>query len=53
MFHGGRSAATNTAKDGQLWAPSAIAIRDFNTKLNKEYPVPKEMTFDDIEVTIK
>jgi 2,4-dienoyl-CoA reductase-like NADH-dependent reductase (Old Yellow Enzyme family) len=41
IFHGGRSAALNTSKDGQLWAPSAIAIRDFNSKLQKNYPVPK------------
>jgi hypothetical protein len=39
--HGGRAAAENNSKDGASWAPSAIAIRDFNSKLKKEYPVPK------------
>lgn len=53
IFHAGR--VTHPLKNGgqELWAPSALAVREKIRDIgNAEFPLPKEMTLEDIE-TVK
>ena len=52
IFHAGR--VTHPLKNGglDLWAPSALGVREKIRDIGQDFPVPKEMTLEDIE-TVK
>jgi N-ethylmaleimide reductase len=53
IFHAGRVTHPLKNKNQELWAPSAIAVRETIRDLNNTvFPVPKEMTLEDID-TVK
>nr|BAJ93795.1 predicted protein [Hordeum vulgare subsp. vulgare] len=49
IWHGGRSVNPEAVGEGII-GPSAIAIRGKSTRTGNEYPVPKEMSKDDIKL---
>lgn len=49
IFNGGRSTHTKINGGRDVWSSSPIAIRDNILFLNEPYPVPKEMTLEDIK----
>jgi N-ethylmaleimide reductase len=53
MYHAGRATHTDLNDGLEPWAPSALAIRAETIQALKgaSYPVPKEMTPDDIKTT--
>lgn len=55
LIHAGRATAAEINGGLQAWAPSAIAVREDKSHFlhGKDFPVPKEMTLEDIETTKK
>ena len=55
LFHAGRATAASINGGYEPWAPSAVGIRADKSHFLKgeDYPVPKEMTINEIETTKK
>jgi len=53
LWHCGRNGHTKLNGGLELWGPSPIGLKDPHPHLKENYPIPHEMTVDEIKTVIK